>query len=295
MADEDLEQSGVAAISDPTHELPGQFSPIGWVPPDGMTLEEWLDFGDYLVKMENRTTRQLSVLYWVLADWMRHGEQTWPEEHTQGLQDFADRFSVSTQRQIRWVGRIPQSSRLDALPFWHHAEVVGVVPPGKEGDETCLTRQRALLQQCLEEGWTRKELAQAAKGGEQKKPSKKPVGGAHKLLWADPPWNTLGEEGLIHRRPPLAPDAVLMMWADGIERSVSLCQAWGLKVRDHSLWETKVKSSGWVSHGHRVLLLATCGTPAEPSQPLPGVFHMLEEVEEWARSSWGDAVEVEWT
>ena len=92
---------------------------------------------------------------------MRYGEERYGEEYTQGLQDFQDRFSLKTQQQIQWVGRVPFSNRLEDLSFWLHMEVVSLCPAKLNGQarDDALAVQRGFLERCRDDGWSRRKLA----------------------------------------------------------------------------------------------------------------------------------------
>ena len=84
-----------------------------------------------------------------LADWIAYGDSRseWAEqiEAVLGIEEYAE----ATVRQYRYIAkRFPPSTRIDAVPFGHHAAVVELEPDD----------QHALLIQARDHGWTQSEL-----------------------------------------------------------------------------------------------------------------------------------------
>ena len=133
----------------PVGRLPGKVTPAAYRLPDKLSWEEWYAVGLRLQEAEGRVAIRLSALWWWLGDWLRYGEQHWPKEFAQAVDELKARYSDTTLRQMMWVAeRIPAVNRLTGLSWPKHRAVAALPEP----------EQRVVLEQVLEEGWTLPEL-----------------------------------------------------------------------------------------------------------------------------------------
>ena len=281
-------------------QLPGTLSRTGYTPPADLQLADWIRIGEILQHEGQSATKKLSTLLWLYADWLRYGECRYGEEHGQALDPSMERFSLATISQIRWVGRIPPSNRLDGLPFWHHMEVVSLVPAKGSAEEIAQAEavQRSFLEKARDEGWSRRELAtQVREYRSQKRWEETKVQpDRYQVVWADPPWRRNGDTGLsgekiVSRAPPVARDAVLLLWADSVRlrESLNVIVKWGFAYRTHLVWQRDIgviEDGEWFVNRHRLLLIGLRGDAPDPQPTLPSIFTSKGEVECWVRENW---------
>ena len=73
--------------------------------PEGLSIEEWLDVGQWLKSAER------SLMWWI-GDWLRYGERRWGEMYSQALE--GSRYSYESLRDAKWVsGQYQLSDRSD--------------------------------------------------------------------------------------------------------------------------------------------------------------------------------------
>jgi hypothetical protein len=109
-----------------------------------LDFEAWQGIGANLRKIEG------GVMWW-LGDWLRYGEAEHGEKYSQAL-DATD-YAYQTLNSARWVAeRVEAKRRRKGLTWGHHREVAAL--EAKEQDKW--------LAKAEKEGWTVKELRNAA-------------------------------------------------------------------------------------------------------------------------------------
>lgn len=120
--------------------LPGELTRTAYVPPEGMTFEEWQEAGRTLLQAG-------TAVQWWIGDWIRYGEREYGEKYSQALEVTA--YDYQTLRNMVYVAeRVELSRRRDNLSWSHHAEVAPLD----------LAEQEAWLDAAEENKWSRGEL-----------------------------------------------------------------------------------------------------------------------------------------
>jgi len=97
--------------------LRGEWSPVGWEPPDDLTRDEWLAMGPKLGGVAK-------ALHFWIGDWLNEGERKWGEMYAQAMH-YTD-FAYHTLTRDVWVCKsIPREIRRSELFFTHHWHVAG--------------------------------------------------------------------------------------------------------------------------------------------------------------------------
>ena len=128
----------------------------------------WIAFGEKL-----RTVRD--GLQWCVGDWLNYGEDTYGEEHAQGVD--AEHWEPRTICNYANVCRaFPYARRRATLPFSHHAAVYTL--PQKD--------QERLLDHAERECWSEKTLRKAARGAKAGKLHQKTVDWIERVVLIHP-------------------------------------------------------------------------------------------------------------
>lgn len=130
--------------------LPGRLGEDFYDLPANLPYDRWLEIGEVLQQMER------SVQWW-LGDWWNYGERHYGEMASQAAKDHVQDATGYTYQTVRRAGytaeRIEPERRRSNLSFSHHAEVAARPPE----------QQDRLLEQAVEQGWTRYELRDAVR------------------------------------------------------------------------------------------------------------------------------------
>lgn len=139
----DSPASGSASATIPSFVIPGEETPVGWIPPADLTLEEWGALGPEIGKRQ-RATR------WLLGDWLNYGERRYGETYAQYMDATGHKYQYLAD--ARWVaGAVEFSSREERLSWSHHRLVAKL-----SRDE-----QRYWLRLAVAEDWTYDQLREA--------------------------------------------------------------------------------------------------------------------------------------
>ena len=134
--------------------LPGTPSMVGYQLPSLTDLNTWLEIGQQLDELHEQQARRLSAVYWWIGDWLLFGEEHFPDEYSQGLDDFQRRYGDETLRNMRWVAsKIPPVNRLTDLS-WPKHRIVAMLSASEQAE---------VLKTASEEEWTVSELREEAK------------------------------------------------------------------------------------------------------------------------------------
>ena len=117
----------------------GKVTWLGYEKRPGQTIEEWMDDGDQLVRVDH-------AMSWALGDWFNAGGE-FGEESSQALA--LELKSEDWWNQVcRVAASVPIENRVEALPWAFHQSVAAL-----DHNE-----QRKLLRQALDEEWSREQL-----------------------------------------------------------------------------------------------------------------------------------------
>jgi site-specific DNA-methyltransferase (adenine-specific) len=130
--------------------MPGQVHRRGWIPPEGLGWEDWLNIGEGLQQAEES-------LMWLLGDWWRFGERKWPQTCHQGLRDAVKDltgYSLQTVKNAAAVcAAFPNpEDRIPNVAF-SFFDAVTALPPSERGPT---------ILRAVEEGWSRAVLRDVA-------------------------------------------------------------------------------------------------------------------------------------
>lgn len=132
-------------------QAPGVLTQVGWVLPEGLPLEEWVEATEGMKAIREGVA-------WAIGDALVYGRAHYGEEYSQALGDMMDR-SPETLRQDEYVAEhVKIYNRLYKLSWSHHRLVVNL-------DDDA---QNYWLMRALEENWTVKEFAAQMKGDDEK-------------------------------------------------------------------------------------------------------------------------------
>ena len=262
--------------------LPGTMTKTGWQLPAGMTIEEWVECGRSLEKIEG-------AVQWWLGDWWRYGEHEYGER-VAALQEGGplEGMNFGTLRNYAWVaGAIETSRRRDVVSFGHHQAVASLTVARQdkwldraERDELSVNKLRAAIKQGAARDRTRSVEMDAAAIG------KFPV------IYADPPWQyenpPMGgtNRSIENQYPtmtlekicalPVAEiaheDSVLLMWATApkLAECLQVITAWGFEYRTNMVWiKDKIGMGYYVRNMHEHLLIAKRGNLPPPTDTKP--------------------------
>ncbi len=124
--------------------LPGRLTETGYLLPDDLTYERWVEVGQTLQQMER------SIGFW-LADWWAYGERRWGELSAQAIKDLTGHERTTLWNYGSVARAIEPSRRREELSFSHHVEVARVAREDPDfADE--------LLGRAVEQKLTREEL-----------------------------------------------------------------------------------------------------------------------------------------
>ncbi len=123
---------------------------------------------------------------------------------------------------------------------------------------------------------------------EEKRKNNQPLdtdGGKYELIYADPPWDYMGELGVGYPCMSVdeicnldvdqlaTEDAVLFMWTSAslLEHAIKVINAWGFTFKTSAVWDKGSAGQGrYFRQRHEVLMLATRGkVPDVPLQTIP--------------------------
>lgn len=92
--------------------------------PDDLPFVDWVEVGARLKRAEAR-------VMFLLGDWIRFGEQHYPDRYEQAIA--ATHYAYSTIQKAATVAKaIPPAARRESLPFAYHAEVAALPPPERD-------------------------------------------------------------------------------------------------------------------------------------------------------------------
>tara|TARA_R110000824_G_C15094258_1_gene665646 strand:+ start:108 stop:671 length:564 start_codon:yes stop_codon:yes gene_type:complete len=116
---------------------------------DNVTLEDFCTGISNCQALSNAAT-------WALGDLISYGESRndWGEMYTQAL-DLTQKSYSTLTNAVYVSNAYPPEERVDGLSWSHHREIASL----KNLDE-----RRTLLTQAVDEGWSREQLRDAAKG-----------------------------------------------------------------------------------------------------------------------------------
>jgi hypothetical protein len=105
--------------------LPGTVTKTGYAPPEGLGLDEWLEIGRGLQRLER------SVQWW-LGDWWRYGRRRYGDMASRAAREAikdATGYSYETARQAgRVAARFGSGERSPDLSWSHHLAVAALPP-----------------------------------------------------------------------------------------------------------------------------------------------------------------------
>jgi hypothetical protein len=137
--------------------LPG-FTSMGFRPPAKMTLKQW----STAVKALSFYGKAIS---WAVGDIVSYGEDIFPEEHSQYLEEFLTSYDHTKVSQCANVARkFPMTERHEKLSFSHHVAVMSLDLPAAH----------KWLNKAEKEGWGNRELRAALKGDPDEDGAKAP-------------------------------------------------------------------------------------------------------------------------
>jgi N6-adenosine-specific RNA methylase IME4 len=268
--------------------------------PDDLQLAEWEEIGRDLGRIE-------SGRQWWTGDWLNHGERSYGEAYSQGMD--ATGLAYSTLSACAWVASRFEFCRRRQSLSWGHHEVVASDEP-EDADWW--------LDQAEINGWSVRELRK-----ERRPKAPKPPPGTFSIIYADPPWEydfSLTDSRQIENQyptlsaieianlglPSIAPNAALYMWATApkLREALGVVEAWGFEYKSHAVWDkVKLGMGYWFRGRHELLLVATRGefSPPPEDQRVPSVLngdrgrHSEKplEVAEWIETWWPDLPKVE--
>ena len=277
----------VALTREAVVNVPGTLTRTGWVLPDGLSNEEWVDLGLKLEKVEG-------AIQWWLGDWWTYGEQAYGErkamfEEGGPLED----MDYNTVKTMGWVSSsVEKSIRIDVLSFAHH-RYVAPLPPAQ---------QRKWLARALKgdgaKPWSSSQLKAAIKQSQAISRTRQVELDAARLgkfvvLYADPPWQyenppmggsnrsienhyptmTLEEICALPVANVAHENSVLFMWATApkLAECMQVLPAWGFVYRTEMVWVKDKIGMGYHVRGrHENLLIAKRGElppPATDNRP----------------------------
>jgi N6-adenosine-specific RNA methylase IME4 len=262
--------------------LPGTRTRTGWQIPEGLTFNEWVDFGRSLTEIDG------SVQWW-LGDWWAYGEHeyggrraaTEPGGVLEGL-------NFQTAQNYGTVAKAVETSRRrEVLSFSHHAEVASLTPAQQEAwlnraetDRLSVSKLRLAIRQEAAIARTAAVEFDAAALGK------------YAVLYADPPWRyesgtTDGDRAIENHYPTLPleeicalpvsdiahDNAVLFLWATApkLAEAMQVISAWGFSYRTEMIWlKDKIGMGYHVRAKHEPLLIAKRGVlPPPPTEARP--------------------------
>jgi hypothetical protein len=93
----------------------GTWTKQGWIPPDDLTFDKWLEIGAILSLVEK------SLRLWI-GDWLNYGESRWDDKYSQAMDSTG--YAYGTLANSAWVtDRVPNSLRRESLSFSHYQTV----------------------------------------------------------------------------------------------------------------------------------------------------------------------------
>ena len=130
-----------------TTELPGTVTTTWLQLPQAMTYEQWVDVG-------RRLNRVHQGYQWWIGDYLLHGDEMFPEQASQGVEDALGAIPNQTKLNWKWVAKaIPAPQRRESLSWTHHLQVAGMDEAARE---KILTKAEDL-------GWSVAETRQAVR------------------------------------------------------------------------------------------------------------------------------------
>jgi len=95
--------------------LPGKWSTVGWIAPNGLSFDEWCTYSDAFSVMT-------SAIHLWIGDWLNHGENKWGEIYAQAMDE--TQFSYDVLSRNKYVtSRVPIWIRNQKLTFSHYLAV----------------------------------------------------------------------------------------------------------------------------------------------------------------------------
>lgn len=230
-------------------------SPTGLTIKGRVSLREW---ASYVQGVSGIHTR----VQWVLADLLLYGEENFGDSAYEVLSE-CTRFSIGTLRNFRWVGsRFPPEDRDSELSFYEHQEVARL--------ETREQRQD-MLWRIHDEGLSQHEIREQV--GELKALSAGEEAGTWGVILMRPPLSSLDWDNFRRSRPPLANNALVILFArpQYSQLIFSVFDAWQMRIPTCSVW---VPGSGGVRgklsfEAHRHIWYGTTGTVVPMTDDLP--------------------------
>ena len=139
-----------------------QLAPGIYATRTGAMINENITLEDFCTGLSNCQALS-NAATWALGDLIAYGERRneWGEMYTQAL-DLTQKSYSTLTNAVYVSNAYPPEERVDGLSWSHHREIASVKNP----DE-----RRALLTQAANEGWSREQLRDAAKGA--RAPAKK--------------------------------------------------------------------------------------------------------------------------
>ena len=271
-----------AARVQPKLVLPGQITRTGWQLPDGMTVDEWIQCGVVLGKIEGS-------LQWWLGDWWAYGEHVYGERKALFEEGgpLAE-LNWSTCHVYGWVaGKVKSVNRLTVLSWKHHFHVAHLPPE----------QQRKWLARAVEgddgKPWSSNQLKsaiarQAALDRTKDIELDALALGKFVVLYADPPWRyehpPMGgsNRSIENHYPtmeleeicalPIADiahqNSVLFLWATSpkLPECLDVVKAWGFTYRTDMVWvKDKIGMGYHARERHEALLIAKRGELPPPA------------------------------
>jgi hypothetical protein len=116
---------------------------VSWVPPEGLTFEEWEQIGRGIMRLHGASK-------WWLGDWLLYGEGAYGEQYSQALSSTDYRYQTLVNAAS--VSRRVESYRRRENLSWSHHEVVAKCEPSEQVE---------WLRQAEEKDWTVHDLRDA--------------------------------------------------------------------------------------------------------------------------------------
>lgn len=124
----------------------GQISPLGWIPRDDLSYEDW----EYAMEGFFLAHRSLN---WIIGDGLNFGEKKYGETYAQAID--CTGWSYQRLADAKWVSKaIPIENRREELTWTHHRYVASLPEPA----------QTEWLVRAEEEGWTTSDLHRSLNG-----------------------------------------------------------------------------------------------------------------------------------
>ncbi len=134
--------------------IKGELSPVGWSVPDDLTLDEWYNAGESIVKANK-------MIGWIIGDWLNAGEYKLGE--MRNVYETASQItglSTSRLQNLKSLAtKVEISRRREILTIHHHEQVASKTPD----------KQTHWLSQAEKNEWSARQLQQAIKDAETPK------------------------------------------------------------------------------------------------------------------------------